>query len=527
MLLDLASHETPRTVATDTLIIGAGVAGLLLASRLRMQKVRVAILESGGRAPSEGLDPLNRVLNVGEDYRGATEGRARCLGGTSTMWGGAMIPFLAEDLAARPHLGLPAWPITLDELMPFIPQLESVFGIDGGPYDIPQAGMCGGQAAGRCADSDFITRIAKWPVFKRRNVATLFRHQLETDPDLSVWLNATATSFEVDEEAGRITSVVAVHPSGNTLRIGANNIVVCAGAIEATRLLLLLNRHSRGRIFDGCSALGHYFHDHLSVKVADITASDSRALNRLAGYRFARATMHSQRFELSPSTQAAERVGSAFGHITFSSLRETGFDALRDVMRHVQRTGKMDVLKALRGATDLRYLIEAGYWRYVRGQLRWPEPACYQLRVVAEQMPRLANRIRLADERDRFDVPLAVIDWRVDPADSKTISAFARRFDWFWRRKGWTSIADLGWIPGVRENQRVSLPPSADIYHPAGTTRMGLDGKAAVVDRNLRTFAVPNLWVASTSTFPSGASANPTMMLMLFVLRLAEHLAKR
>jgi hypothetical protein len=32
--------------------------------------------------------------------------------------------------------------------------------------------------------------------------------------------------------------------------------------------------------------------------------------------------------------------------------------------------------------------------------------------------------------------------------------------------------------------------------------------------------------VASTSVFPSGASANPTMMLMLFTLRLADHLAK-
>jgi choline dehydrogenase-like flavoprotein len=53
---------------------------------------------------------------------------------------------------------------------------------------------------------------------------------------------------------------------------------------------------------------------------------------------------------------------------------------------------------------------------------------------------------------------------------------------------------------------------------------MGTDGRYAVVDDNLRTFAVPNLWVLSTSVFPSGGSANPTLMLMLFAMRLADKL---
>jgi choline dehydrogenase-like flavoprotein len=46
-----------------------------------------------------------------------------------------------------------------------------------------------------------------------------------------------------------------------------------------------------------------------------------------------------------------------------------------------------------------------------------------------------------------------------------------------------------------------------------------------VVDRDLRVFAVPNLWICSTSTFPSGASANPTLTLMALALRLGDRLA--
>ena len=54
---------------------------------------------------------------------------------------------------------------------------------------------------------------------------------------------------------------------------------------------------------------------------------------------------------------------------------------------------------------------------------------------------------------------------------------------------------------------------------------MGREAQTSVVNANLQTHAVSNLSVASTSVFPSGASANPTFMLMGFALRLADHLA--
>jgi choline dehydrogenase-like flavoprotein len=56
---------------------------------------------------------------------------------------------------------------------------------------------------------------------------------------------------------------------------------------------------------------------------------------------------------------------------------------------------------------------------------------------------------------------------------------------------------------------------------------MGLTPAQGVVDRNLRTFRIPNLSVVSTSTFPSAGGANPTMMLMMATLRLADHILKK
>ena len=53
---------------------------------------------------------------------------------------------------------------------------------------------------------------------------------------------------------------------------------------------------------------------------------------------------------------------------------------------------------------------------------------------------------------------------------------------------------------------------------------MGASPKMGVVDKDLRTFRAPNLSVLATSVFPSGGGANPTMMLMMAALRLADRL---
>src|SRR5262249_8962623 len=135
MIIDLAVHHRSAILATSVLIVGAGIAGLLLASKLRQYGVRVVILESGGREQKEETHPLNRVVAAGEHYRGASHGRFRWLGGTSTRWGGALIPFLAEDLCARPHIGLSAWPVNIDAVEPYLVDIEKLFGLKRGSYD--------------------------------------------------------------------------------------------------------------------------------------------------------------------------------------------------------------------------------------------------------------------------------------------------------------------------------------------------------------------------------------------------------
>jgi choline dehydrogenase-like flavoprotein len=60
--------------------------------------------------------------------------------------------------------------------------------------------------------------------------------------------------------------------------------------------------------------------------------------------------------------------------------------------------------------------------------------------------------------------------------------------------------------------------------HQLGTTRMGRDRRDGVVDENLKTFDVSNLYVVGSSIFPTSSQANPTFTAVALAVRLAEHL---
>src|ERR1700730_5996656 len=134
MIRDLVQASTDISVSADVAVIGAGVAGLVLADRLRKAGKRVVVLESGNREQITPEHPLNEVENLGRPYRGATASRFRCLGGTSTRWGGALIPFIASDLEARPRLGLPSWPFSYEAIASYVRDVERLFRLDDSAY---------------------------------------------------------------------------------------------------------------------------------------------------------------------------------------------------------------------------------------------------------------------------------------------------------------------------------------------------------------------------------------------------------
>src|SRR5205085_1128620 len=134
MLRDLQQSGAQGVSASaDVAVVGAGIAGLILATRLVKNGVRTIVLESGTDTSVAEPDPLNEVVQIGQPYRGAEKGRFRGLGGTSVCWGGAMLPFLACDMEPHTARWPVHWPVTLDHVYKYIPELERLFHLPDGP----------------------------------------------------------------------------------------------------------------------------------------------------------------------------------------------------------------------------------------------------------------------------------------------------------------------------------------------------------------------------------------------------------
>jgi choline dehydrogenase-like flavoprotein len=60
--------------------------------------------------------------------------------------------------------------------------------------------------------------------------------------------------------------------------------------------------------------------------------------------------------------------------------------------------------------------------------------------------------------------------------------------------------------------------------HLVGGARMGADERTGVVDRDCRSFAVPNLLITDGSVLPTQGSANPALTIMSVAARAADRL---
>src|SRR4051812_36465638 len=110
LLVDLRNSGQPETRATcDVCLVGAGAAGLYLAHRLCAYGVRVVVLEAGGAKCVSGASIGIEAAFTRTEYAGATKGRSFGLGGTTSRWGGLLVPHSELDLRSESGAESVAW----------------------------------------------------------------------------------------------------------------------------------------------------------------------------------------------------------------------------------------------------------------------------------------------------------------------------------------------------------------------------------------------------------------------------------
>lgn len=527
MIKDLNHQECEyNKTSTSVCIVGAGVAGIFLAKLLSDHGIKVILLEAGdyeARKPSS----INQICSQqGKLYRGADDGRSFGVGGTSVLWGGQMISLAKSDFKDRKSLGFDCWPISYEEINKYFTVVGEVLGLGKEVFlDLDISKLVAKNF--RILDKfgkNFNLRLSTWLPFKKRNFSKTFDQVLTKNEHVTLWVNATVICMKpsLTDVKKSIVSLIAQSGNGNKIEVNPDLVVLCAGALESTRILLDYDEVTKGSITRNGSPLGHFFSDHLSATCGYFECRNRRCLNFMLSPIFKNGLMRTPRLELSAITQSIQNSTSAFVHFPFLTDGKTGFDAVRKILRRNQGEQTIPIKFSFKLICRLiEDVFMMSIWRIIYHRLWFPKNAKILLQVDIEQLPNYESRLALTDDLDGFGRKRLVIDWKIQQADIDNIKHMAELTALTWDKMELDDIATLKLTLPTNANAIESL---YDVYHPTGSLRMGKEPINSVVNEDLRVWSLDNCYVNTTATFPSPGSANPGLTHLALTARLSEHI---
>ncbi|WP_415399067.1 GMC oxidoreductase [Synechococcus sp. W4D4] len=525
-LFDLASQSHDTTYHSDLLIVGAGVAGLTLASALQDTNLSIDIIEAGGLRTSEDSQSLFEAEMTKFRHHGATEGRFRVFGGSSTAWGGQLLPLSSNDFAERNYIPNSGWPISNDDLQPYLHEAENLLSVNHLPFDDAPPFSPKILIPAHLAHSLSI-RYSKWAPFSHRNVAKTLGRSCIKNPSTRVFVNSPATSLILSEKGDKVIAAVVTLDTKQSILFKSRITVIASGTIETIRLLLASRNQHPGTMGNSSNLLGLGIHDHISFRSAQLFPTNRRAFLDLYSPSFYQNTRHTPKLETSPFWQAKYSAPNTMGHIVFQRQDNDTITALRQVLRLIQsgQSSKASHLLTVfsRALKDAPAATRLFYYRYFKRRLLEANSAKIFLHIDTEQPPNLQNKIQLSTRTDRLGQPLPRISWAWGNPELSAMSQYKALFTEFWNRSQYGP--SIEWYPLPKlDTQHTSI---SDTFHLMGGTRMSSSPSQGVVDHNLLVHRTSNLYLASCSVFPTGGSSNPTLTLIMLTIRLSRLLRMR
>jgi choline dehydrogenase-like flavoprotein len=515
-------------VSADVCVVGAGPAGGLVAAELAADH-DVVVLEAGPRFHEDGRErrmersirpafgpddiwemggPRDAYTADGRDYP-LNAARVKGVGGSTLHWQGMVMRLQEADFASRSREGVGAdWPIDYADLRPYYARAESELGVAGAddnpfappretPHPMPAfppsysdsvfAEAC--EALGIATHSVPNARNSEpyddaaacvgygtcQPVCPSGAKYTAERHvDRAAAAGARVVPEAPVQRLEHDDSGDRVTA--AVHRrDGETHRQEARAFVLACGGVETPRLLLLSrsDAHPDG-LANASGAVGRYFMDHCFAGMGGRYDGPTRqhhvGFNTTESHRFYDVTDDGGRFKL----------------------------------EFLNYAGPSPVERALRAddwGDPLLERLRDDYGRHLG------------LGALAEQLPRPENRVTLDPDRtDAHGCPVPRIEWHLGDYVRRTLA----RANEVQRSILAELDVDPEWV--------VDPETTGPAFHHMGTTRMGTDPGASVVDSHCRTHDLSNCWIASSSVFVTGGAMNPTLTIAALALKAADHL---
>jgi choline dehydrogenase-like flavoprotein len=130
------------------------------------------------------------------------------------------------------------------------------------------------------------------------------------------------------------------------------------------------------------------------------------------------------------------------------------------------------------------------------------------LRIVGETEPQRHNRIEVAEEKDQYGLPIPRMTFSYSDNDRRLM------------KHSIGSMRSVLEAAGAKE-----LWVDDDTSHLMGGCRMGDDPNDSVVNKDGRSWSIPNLWVCDGSLFPTSGGVNPSLTIQALACRIGDRIA--
>lgn len=474
MLLASVAQLRSSGLRPQVCIVGTGPAGISLALRLQGRNVRCLLIEAGDWEASEASQDFYRGKVVGDRYHELNRARLRQFGGTTGHWRGWCRALDAVDFEVREYIPHSGWPIRKQDLDPYGPEAAGILRIK--PKAVDRA---------ITADIDEIEfRFSRPPV----RFGSVYREAIERSSTIGLLVNTAV--IELVPGDGRIDSLIVVGAGRQKHELQVDQVCLCTGGIENSRLLLWSNaRHAR-RVVREPETLGRYWMEHPVFVVAEAAITDKAA-----------APITARRF-FAPSVAAMKSNRIAGAHLAVEAPNPESRNASR--LRRELMCVAPKLFGSLLALTDRELVCGS------RVVMAW------------EQLPRPENRIELGRDTDPFGVPRVRLHWNKSDAERKGAIVASRMLGEAMIRHNVGRLKISNWL--INDEPWPKHAWGAACHHMGGT-RMSDTAATGVVDRNCKVFGMANLYIGGSSVFPTSGHANPTYTIVQLALRLGDHLA--
>jgi choline dehydrogenase-like flavoprotein len=543
VFVDSRTLNRDGDISCDLCIVGGGPAGISLAREFTGLDIQVCLLESGDITYDEATGCLADGEYLGDQFEPLRDMRHRQFGGMSNLWNvtlhqeriGVRYADLDEiDFEKREWVPYSGWPITKKELVPYYKRAHTFcqlgdYNYSTEPWETertPRIMTTGGKICSsmfKFGPSDIYTKE--------------YKAELEKSVNIAVYTNANVVEVETDETARSATRVKAVCLTGKSFFVKAKTFVLAAGCLENSRILLLSRRVQKEGLGNQNDLVGRYFMDHPLIYRDTIILKDKRTVHRLGLYDKRRVKNETimAKFQLTAETMRDNKLLHMAAMIFprdrhYQSEAKNSFRTLVSAVRQFRlpENAPQHMKKILFNSYDLMsefYKHRIRHERVIpnleRGEWSTGNAADFtkfeKLEIITqtEQSPHPDNRVTLSNSLDKLGYRRVKLTNRWNDLDKKSI------------RKAQAIFADefkvLGTMvePLLKPDQLV-----LSAHHNMGTTRMSQDPKQGVVDRDCKVHGIANLFIAGSSIFPTGGFANPTLTIIAFSIRLADHLKR-